>query len=403
MKGIKNLDRSAIDTIRGYCYQFDKTILEILSLKNIGDTIEVEGIEDVDVESGGVLRAVQCKYYENTEYNHSVIAKPIRLMLEHYANNKKFNGKYHLYGHYKAGQDKLTLPILLDTLKDTFLTFTKKNIKYEEHKRLGLSDNDLEDFLARLVIDINASNFEEQQEKVINELTREFACTVEEARHYHYNSAFDVVMKLGCSHNDRKISKSEFIDKSNNSRSLFNIWLYKYKGRDAYLKKIRADLFNRTLNTEPYDRFFIIDVSQAQTMDDIKQCLCIIQKNWSNLSTRASKPFSPYIFLHGNDDTHRNAIKRQIYNEGLIFSDGYNFKGSEFCVNTILKSKESREVKFQFIDTLDDLEKTIETATSRKEIYQFYSVGNIIDLSKIDNSKVTKVQIHDFNDIKDIV
>ena len=95
------MDRSAIDTIRGYCYQFDKSILEVLSLESDTDSIEVEGIEDVDIVQQGELSAIQCKYYEKTSYNHSVIAKPIRLMLEHFSKNTDQIGNYHLFRHYK--------------------------------------------------------------------------------------------------------------------------------------------------------------------------------------------------------------------------------------------------------------------------------------------------------------
>ena len=43
-------DRSAIDTIVGYFYQFDKTILDILNSDN-EQTIVFEGIEDIDLIS----------------------------------------------------------------------------------------------------------------------------------------------------------------------------------------------------------------------------------------------------------------------------------------------------------------------------------------------------------------
>ena len=38
--------RSAESTIKGYFYQFDNSILEILRLANDNDTITIEGIED---------------------------------------------------------------------------------------------------------------------------------------------------------------------------------------------------------------------------------------------------------------------------------------------------------------------------------------------------------------------
>ena len=96
-------DRAAVDTIRGYLYQFDHSILQLLNLANNSDTITVEGIEDIDISSATEETAIQCKYYSKSEYNHSVIAEPIRLMLTHFSEYKKGNVqkiKYILRGHY---------------------------------------------------------------------------------------------------------------------------------------------------------------------------------------------------------------------------------------------------------------------------------------------------------------
>lgn len=43
------IDRSAVDTIRGYFYQFDLTILSILRLHGNQASIDVENIEDIDI------------------------------------------------------------------------------------------------------------------------------------------------------------------------------------------------------------------------------------------------------------------------------------------------------------------------------------------------------------------
>ncbi|KJP91455.1 hypothetical protein VE16_22870, partial [Enterobacter hormaechei] len=118
------MDRSAVDTIRGYCYQVDKTIIEIFSLPQMDDSIDIECIEDIDVYNDGHLTAIQCKYYESTDYNHSVISKPIRLMLSHFKDNKEKGANYYLFGHYKSGQNKLTLPLKVDFFKSNFLIYT---------------------------------------------------------------------------------------------------------------------------------------------------------------------------------------------------------------------------------------------------------------------------------------
>ena len=53
-------DRSAVDTIRGYFYQFDLSILSILRLTSPSDTVEIECIEDVDIRTATELTAMTC-------------------------------------------------------------------------------------------------------------------------------------------------------------------------------------------------------------------------------------------------------------------------------------------------------------------------------------------------------
>jgi len=75
-------DRSANETIKGYFYQFDYSILKLLELNELEDEIVIECIEDVDISSENNYIAIQCKYYEGTEYNHSVIAPNRFFLLE---------------------------------------------------------------------------------------------------------------------------------------------------------------------------------------------------------------------------------------------------------------------------------------------------------------------------------
>jgi hypothetical protein len=79
----KPMDRSATDTIKGYFYQFDYSILNLLQLENDTDLVQIECIEDIDIHTATDITAVQCKYYAKTEYNHSVIKEPIMFMLSH--------------------------------------------------------------------------------------------------------------------------------------------------------------------------------------------------------------------------------------------------------------------------------------------------------------------------------
>ena len=95
------MKREADYTIKGFLYQFNKTLQQVISEPE-GTEITVEGIiEDIDVESPNGIRAIQCKYHETKEnYRLSDISKPILQMLVHYSKNIDKNIQYVLYAHF---------------------------------------------------------------------------------------------------------------------------------------------------------------------------------------------------------------------------------------------------------------------------------------------------------------
>ena len=80
-------NRSANATILGYLYQFDFSISKILDTPE-NDEIELEGLEDIDITQDDETKLYQCKYYSETEYNHSVIKDAIISMFTHFQINK---------------------------------------------------------------------------------------------------------------------------------------------------------------------------------------------------------------------------------------------------------------------------------------------------------------------------
>lgn len=74
-------NRSANATIKGYFYQFDHTIAKLLEATTPQTSVVVEGIEDIDLNNGNENIFIQCKYYEGSEYNHSLIKDAVIQML----------------------------------------------------------------------------------------------------------------------------------------------------------------------------------------------------------------------------------------------------------------------------------------------------------------------------------
>jgi hypothetical protein len=397
--------RSATATIAGYIYQFDYTIKCLLNLSNDNDSVDIENIEDIDIHSSTEDTAIQCKYYAGTEYNHSIIAKPIRLMANHYLNVK--NGTAHaidykLYGFYQSGQEKLTIPITVAFLKEHFLTYTENRIKQKHHDNLGLDDNDLAVFLSKLTIDINAEQNSMQFQNIIARLKQIFNCDDFDAEHYYYNNALQVVSHTAKQSdiNRRKITKEWFISQINKKEILFSKWFKQLKGEKAYYSDLRKKYFS-PINTN--ERFFLIEIASNFSKPDLKDLLLTISNNWSKISHREPNSFCPYIYIHNITEDNLIDLKRELHNDNFEFIDGYPFKGAEFSEKSITqKVNDSNQIKLKLIDTLANLNLTLQSQNRTKEIYQFYLNAPFWE-SENTFTKHIKIQIKDLLSIKEII
>ncbi|HDL7426068.1 TPA: hypothetical protein PXN84_000840 [Yersinia enterocolitica] len=98
------MKRTADSTIKGFLYQFNKTLLEIL-IADEDKEITVEGlVEDIDIiDENGDVKAIQCKYHESVErYTDSLIYKPILQMAETFSKNKNKKISFILFIHIPA-------------------------------------------------------------------------------------------------------------------------------------------------------------------------------------------------------------------------------------------------------------------------------------------------------------
>lgn len=377
-------DRSAIDTITGYFYQFDKTIYEILNHKDPDQPISLECIEDIDIYSATDITAMQCKYYHKTKYDHSVIKKAIQEMVKDFAKRKKSGDfiKYFLYGHYKSDQFKLGT-VNLSLLKDSFLTTNhypkdaagnKSSETIKTYDDLLLSDTDLLKFLTLLTIDINAPTIEVQYEKILELLEQAFPTHQILIESFYYSNALSVIRELSTEQNKlkRKITKTEFIEKINKGDRLISALLIARFSKEKYIKTIRKDFFS-TLNIDPFDRFFLIEIRKGEPINRIRDLIYSIFSTWTKTSLRTPIKFCPKIYLHGILEADLIALKSLLYDEGIRFRDGYPFKNSNFTVQDFQPEPSIQTgVKIDFLNSISDLQTLLNHPGKRKEVYQFY-------------------------------
>ncbi len=402
-------DRSAVDTIRGYFYQFDYSILKVLQLSNHDDSIAVECIEDVDIRTATEVTAVQCKYYSGTEYNHSVIKPAVMYMLTHFKSIKD-DGKpvvrYSLCGHYSSGQHKLTLPIDVSFLKQHFLTYSERKVEHRHHDELGLSDADLTEFLSVLDIDINAASFEDQFAQVIRELQTAHKCTPFTAEYFYYNNALALMRELSIQplRANRTITKRAFLERSDTSGVLFNEWFVRKKGEKAHFAALRNQYFSG-LNLSPFERFFLIEVDPATLVrSDLKDVLRILSKKWSKTTKRdGNSSFCPYVYVHRLPNEELVALKKELAIEGFSFIDGYDFQGADFNVRSIAKpATHDNGIKLKVLNSIADLKVAVGAVTKTREVYQFHLGRSYFDPTN-KAVKHVQIQLQKLTDIKAII
>jgi hypothetical protein len=400
--------RNAVDTLKGYFYQFDYSIKKLLELKHSNDSITIEKIEDVDIETATDITAIQCKYYAKTEYNHSVIAKPIRLMLSHFIQNRQLGKNeinYSLYGYYNSGQNKLSLPISITDFKDNFLTYTKdKTIQYH-HIHLSASDNDLSDFLSLLTIDINAQEYDFQQKSILDLLMLEFSCSEFEAENYYYNNALKLIKQASIKDNalNRRISRKDFINDINSKHILFNKWYVEFKSLKGHFKNIRNEYFTN-LNTSPFERLFLFEIDNDKYLrSELKELLLLLSKKWSKISKRESTSFCPYVYLHGIGENELIDLKTELISENFKFVDGFSFFGATFNVKSLIQqANDGNGIKLKFINKKEYIADILIESSKTKELYQFYfkTPYYACDSQSIKN---IKIQIKELKNIKEII
>lgn len=393
-------DREAVSTIRGYYYQFDYSLIKVLELNNDTDTICIEGIEDVDINDIDSISLHQCKCYEKTEYNHSVVAPAIRWMLIHFSKNKRKNYKYYVYGVFKSGQNKLKL-LTVEFAKKHFFTYTKEKQKHLLHDELGLTDEDIDKFLKKLRININAESYEAQEDKAKNKLCTALGCRKQDVEPYYCNALL-IIKKLatGKTISSRTISRKEFINQLKTVDAQFELWLLHKKGKAQFAKIIRKKYFSN-MNLSPYSRFFLFECDAHTTIVDLKTIILQISKKYSKLSKRSSPRFCPYFYFYGLDDKKLLELKKTFAKEKIKFTDGYDFKGADFSCESITEEPAANNpIKFRIIDDLSLLIKTYNSLSSTIEIYQFYINSVFHECS---DYKHIKIPIECITDTIDIV
>ena len=395
------MNREADYTIKGFIYQFNKTLEQVLS-EPVGTEITVEGIiEDIDVVSAGFTKAIQCKYHETKgKYNLSDISKPLLQMLVHFANNKKENIQYILYAHFSKeteGERKITksdIETILKSKDKSYLKYisilkpprtqaikdilSKNKRSAEEQKLITTYYKTATDLELQIDIDeflkpekfkfIIGKSFDALIVNIKELLVTESGFTKTDVEELFYPNAIQKIANKSILHNsgDRKVINTNFISElEKNKKTAITRWtkeLLTY----AKLLKIRRGQLKLNLQANHRLRYFLFNESDINDFENkiVKFISDYISKYHYKPKLHSKTP----IFCIKTDNKNlRPEIESRLHRKELKFQNG--IKGNDFFQDEFLKKPEIIENRnwreFQ-LRICDYNEATVKALNSKK-------------------------------------
>lgn len=302
--------------IKGFTYQFDKSLLEILS--DTGSGVEIENIQDIGTDR----YYIQVKYKETQKYTDSKIRPAIIQLLECSIKSKAKNTKLYCYFFDKS---PAVVTLSIDELNRML---GKQSGEFNERAKMN--------FVKTFVLEFS-EDFEAQFAKVIGEIKRVFRLKTDEEAVTHHaifkSHLLDIALRKKAS--DRRVSCADLQSILDSKEKLiFEAAYSKYLTLTRYLDYVRKDHFSqRKLNTASSERLFIVEIDEKVKDADLVQII-------SNIVSRYHKKDispAPYVYLYGLEDARLDILKQKLWDKDIFFADGTHFKGDKFRLDDLIK------------------------------------------------------------------
>lgn len=409
--------REATASIRGYFYQLDASLLEILNA-GLNESIVIEGIEDFDRYTDEGVIYGQVKYYAEQNLTDSVLRDPLHKLFVHFhglEDAQRAGRKYLLYGHFsevKIDIGELSVERFKSVMEYRKEVKAADGTKSYEKKSLldgmAVPDGLIEVFCKSFSIQIS-TEFSEHRNLVIEAIRKNQNVSRLEAEGFHYPMAFDYIATLATKkdHNDRKVTRLDLQELLKGTQAIHNRWLLREKDASEYAKHMKRLYFSLT-NGAGIVRAFIIECNAATDGSVVYDQLRAIGNNWSSAKQRRiqnSERYAPFILLRGADEKLIMEVKNMLFETGTVFVDGFPYRGSPFRIDHVHSQQtQEHQIEIRFVDDVDQLLEVL-NGVGRKlcHIYDFFLERPITMVLPGPKSRMYSIPISSISTITKII
>ena len=369
--------------IKGFEYQIDKNILEILKETDVNKAINIEQNQDIDTADF----VMQVKYKEATKFTPSTVKKPVIQLIDEY---KKDNSKkYILYCFFKdfnGYTESTSIDLILGSSKTNYTQQEKTD--FEKSFELKFSPQfDIQ--LEQTIREIQNLNYNEDESIIFHSRASNFL------RNLVVNNAPNQISNRTCTKND-------LIELFKNDRKvIFKNSFRFFKGEESYFKKMKKDFFTSN-NVDKTIKIFIIELDGSESNSEIVLLLKKISEKYFKQLTRDIKGEAPFFFFRNINSQKNIEVKEQLVKAKIIFKDGYDFLNSKFNLASITsKSTKENRIAIKLINSETELNQVINfNFNTMKEVYQFFKIKPLTINQDI---RETNIEIKNSNEILKII
>ncbi|MFP2903506.1 hypothetical protein ACLESD_00210 [Pyxidicoccus sp. 3LFB2] len=309
--------RSADYTIKGFLYQFNKTIEEILK-SDLDEEVTVEGIvEDIDIFGPNRRQAIQCKYHEaQAQFRPSLMYKPLLQMMDHFHKNMEAGIQYRLYAFFPSKQSGEVWVPSQEELEEILSTEDKKLSGLAQALRGKVN---LDRFISVFLCEFGC-RYEELVKRTCQAFEQN-GVSKDDIEALAYPNAINEIAKLSIAHvpEHRKTTKRKLLSLIKSiKRVTLSRWTRELQARSAILKAKRAEL-RMGLNRNVRARYFVISSKIERFKDDI---VVFIQKYFDTYHYKDAHT-KPPVFLLDCSEEEFSDFTRRMMEKRLFMQTGF--------------------------------------------------------------------------------
>ncbi len=300
--------------IKGFIYQFDKTILEVLNQTDENAFVKIEQEQDLEYEN----LVVQVKYYETfydkPQQKQKVKEATLKLMTDFALDETKF---YCLFVYFNGESPK---QVNYNSVDEFDNLLGKNGQMYHESFK--------ERFIKKFIL-VYATDFQKQFKDVIEKIQNDYKCK-EEAYIYHAlirNNLLNIISENPIDdYPKRQINKNQLSELVKGAKSkIFHSAYAEYLGEVKYFKFLTQNFDCQTRNTNYL--FIGNNIKETSEVSLAELIESIVHKYYLKANTRARGVVHPFNIVIQKNDDEIQRIKEELIERGIWFNDGFKHYG----------------------------------------------------------------------------